>query len=144
MLLCGLQHRAHAIAQVKLQLSWCVAWGSSDCTHRAFSRNYLVMIILLNYLAVIISIGELMQNSHCAARVIPPALCSVSVSADRSESLCSHKEHFRANLISAQFLAFRVSVAQRRPWHKVWGVRGMSLTALWEGMGAGLAVLQEI
>lgn len=71
--------RTHAIAQVKLQLSRRVAWGSSDCTHHAFPCNYLVMIIPLNYLAIIISIGELMQNSHCAARVIPTALCSLSV-----------------------------------------------------------------
>lgn len=44
-----------------------------------FFLNYLVKIIPFNYLLVINSIGELIQDSHCATRVISTALDFLSV-----------------------------------------------------------------
>jgi len=88
----------HTIAQVELQLSESVSWGFSDCTYNAFSLNYLVMIIPLNYLAIINSIGELMWHSHYAALVISTALFSLSVFLLRNQNRFSfHKEPLSVN-----------------------------------------------
>lgn len=102
-----------AMAQVELQLSESVSWGFSDCTYNAFSLNYLVMIIPLNYPAIINSMGELMRNSHCTALVISAALFSLSVFLLRNRNpFCFHKEPLSVN--SALFFDVPISASQRK------------------------------
>lgn len=56
------------------------------------------MIIPFNYLVIINSIGELMQDSHCATLVFSTALDFLSMFfSDKSESLCFLKELFNVN-----------------------------------------------
>lgn len=55
------------------------------------------MIISFNYLAIINSVGELIWNSHGAARDSDSFGFAVKVFADKPESLCSLKELFDVN-----------------------------------------------